>query len=55
MQAALNVTISLGGEEKRKDRKTWKSRSEEKVVGFSSASLFSAVKWEAVTQGGTRG
>ena len=36
-----------------KDMKTEKSRSEEKVVGFSLASLFSARKWEAVTQGGT--
>ena len=44
-----------GGEEKKKDRKTWKSRSEEKVVGFSSASLFPARKREAVTQDGTRG
>ena len=42
----------LGGQEKRKD-KTQKSRSEEKVVGFSSASLFPTRKWEAVTQGGT--
>ena len=39
-----------GGQEKRKDRK---SRSEGKVVGFSSASLFHARKWEAVIQGGT--
>ena len=38
---------------KRKDRKTQKSRSEEKVVGFSSAYLFPARKWEAVTLGGT--
>ena len=36
-----------------KDRKTRKSRSEEKVVGFSSVSLFPAKKREAVTQGGT--
>ena len=34
--------------------KSQKSRSEEKVVSFSSASLFPARKWEAVTQGGTR-
>ena len=40
----------LGVQEK---RKTWKIRSEEKVVGFSSASLFPARKWEAVSQGGT--
>ena len=43
----------LGGQKKRKDRKSQKSRSEEKVVGFSSASIFPARKWEAVTQGGT--
>ena len=47
--------ISLGGQEKKKDRKTRKGRSEEKVVGFSSASLFPTRKWESVTQGGTRG
>ena len=39
----------------KKDSNTWKSRSEEKVVGFTSASLFLARKREAVTQGGTRG
>ena len=39
-QAALQGTISLGGQEKRKDRKRRGRRSEEKVVGFSSASLF---------------
>ena len=38
----------------RKDRKTRKSSSEEKVMGFCSASLFPARKREAVTQGGTR-
>ena len=38
-----------------KDKKTQKSRGEEKVVGFSSASLFPKRKREAVTQGGTRG
>ena len=52
-QAALEVTISLGSQEKRKDRKTQKSKSEEKVVGFSSASLFPAKNREAVTPGGT--
>ena len=31
-----------------KDRKTWKNRSEEKVVDFSSASLFPARKREVV-------
>ena len=46
---------SIAGGQKRKDRKTMKSRSEEKVVGFSSASLFPARKREAVTQAGTRG
>ena len=40
-------------EKKWKDSKTWKSRSEEKVVGFSSALVFPARKWVAVTQGGT--
>ena len=33
-------TISLEGQEKRKGRKTQKSKSEEKVMGFSSASLY---------------
>ena len=42
----------MGGQE-RKDRKTWKSRSEGKVVGFTSAFLFPIRKREAVTQGGT--
>ena len=42
------------GSRERKDTKEWRSRSEEKVVGFSSASLFYAGKREAVTQGGTR-
>ena len=32
-----------------------KSRSKEKVVFFSSASLYTARKWEAVTQGITGG
>ena len=39
-QAALKDTISLWVQEKRKVRKTWKSRREEKVDGISSASLF---------------
>ena len=43
----------MGGQEKWKDKKTQKSRSEEKVVGFRLASLFPVRKWEAVTQGGT--
>ena len=43
----------LGAQEKRKNRKIWKSRNEEKVVGLSSAFLFTARKLEAVTQGGT--
>ena len=43
----------LGRQEKRKDRKPRKSKSEEKVVDFSSASLFPIRKREAVTQGGT--
>ena len=33
------------GAKKRKDRKTQKSRREEKVVGFSSASLGSLLGW----------
>ena len=44
-----------GGQEKRKDRKTRKSRSEVKVMSLSSAFLFPARKREAVTQVGTRG
>ena len=40
-------------QEKRKGRKNTESRGEEKVVGFSSASLFPAKKREAVIQGGT--
>ena len=51
--AAIKGTIQLEDQEKSKDRKTQKSMSEEKVVGFSSASLFPTRKWEAVTQGGT--
>ena len=43
----------LGGQ-KKKDRKPQKTRSEEKVVGCSSVSLFPARKWEAVTQGGIK-
>ena len=39
----------LGDQEKRKERKSQKSRNEEKVAGFSSASLFPGRKWEAVT------
>ena len=45
----------LKGQEKRKDRKVWYSRSEEKVLDFSSVSLFPARKRKTVTQGGTRG
>ena len=40
----------MRGEEKRKYRKIRKSRNEEKLVGFSSAFLFIAMKREAVTQ-----
>ena len=43
----------MGNQEKRKYRKSRKSRSEEKVVSFSAASLFPARKGDAVTQGGT--
>ena len=38
----------MGGQEKRKDSKLRKKKSEEKVVGFSSASLFPTRKREAV-------
>ena len=51
-EAALKGTISLGDQDKRENMK---SRSEEKVVGFSSSSLFPARKRNAVTQGVTRG
>ena len=40
-----------GGQGKRKDGKTQKNRSEEEVVGCSSASLFPARKREPVIQG----
>ena len=40
----------LEGQEKRKDMQTRKSRSKEKVVDFSSASLFPARKQEAVVE-----
>ena len=43
----------LGIQEKRKERKNQKSRSEEKVEGFSSGFLFPSRKQEAVTKGGT--
>ena len=44
----------MGGQKKRKDKKTRKSRSEEKMVGFISTSLFLTRKREAVTKDGTR-
>ena len=47
------LTIWFGGQEKRKGRKTRKSKSEGKAVGCSSASLLLARKREEVTQGGT--
>ena len=40
---------------RRKDWKTRKSKNEEKVAGFISASLFSGRKREVVTQAGTMG
>ena len=52
---ALKGTISLGGYEKRKKKKTRKNRKEVKVADFSSASLFTARKLDAVTQCGTSG
>ena len=42
--------LIAGGQEKRKDRQTLKSRSEEKVAGFISAFLFRARRREAVTR-----
>ena len=39
----------------RKDEKTRKSRSEKKVAGFSSPSIFPAREPETVTQGGSTG
>ena len=55
MGVTQKETISVYEErerEKRKDRKTRrKSRSEEKVLGFSSSSLFPARIREPVTQG----
>ena len=51
-EAGLKGNISLGGQEKRKDKKTRKSRNEEKVLSFGSASIFPERKREAVTQGG---
>ena len=50
----MKSTISLG-DKKRKNKKTRKSRSEEKVVGFSSASIFPARKWEASSRAKTTG
>ena len=52
-QAALKGTISLEGSGEEERQESRKSRSEEKVVGFSSASLFPVRKREAVTQGET--
>ena len=49
------VTISLKGKEKRNNRKAYTSRSEEKVVCFSSASLLRERKREAVTSVETTG
>ena len=45
----------MGVQKKRKNRKTWKSKSEEEVMGFSSVCLFPVRIREAATQGGTRG
>ena len=44
----LNPDSLLGSKEKRRDRKTRKSRSEVKMIGYSSASLFPAKKWEVL-------
>ena len=40
---------------RRKEKGKLKSKSEEKVVGFSSVSLFPARTWEEVTKGGNHG
>ena len=53
--ATLKGTILLGGQETRKARKSQKSRSEEKLEGFSSAFLFPARIREAVTRVETTG
>ena len=53
LQITINNGVIKGGLERREDRKTRKSRSEEKGMGFISASLFPGRKREAVTQGGT--
>ena len=52
MNTQRYYSISLGLEEEREENT--KCRSDEKVVGFISASLFPASKLEAVTQGVTR-
>ena len=43
------VLYRCGGQKKRKDKKTPTNRSEEKVVGFSSAFLFPTRKQDAET------
>ena len=50
----LKGIISMWDQKTRKEENT-KSRSEEKVAGFKTASLFPARKREAVTEGGTGG
>ena len=45
----------MGVQEKGKDGKTQKSRSEKNVVDFTSFSLFPVRKREVVTQGGIHG
>ena len=44
-----------GGLKEEERQKNTKSRSEEKILGFSSTSLFRASKWEAVTRVETSG
>ena len=48
-----NITVTERTTEEGDDRER-KNKEEEKVVGFSSASLLSTRKWEAVTQGGNQ-
>ena len=50
--AVRRKEVLTASDEKRKDKKIRTSNREEKMVGFSPASLFLAGKRETVTQGG---
>ena len=52
-QYSKKVLNHWGVRRRGKTGKHGKNRSEEKVVGFSLASLFPTRKWEPVIQGGT--